>query len=38
MVRCATCGTEFSSLDEEEMDNHAGHQLQPIEPGDVPSA
>lgn len=32
-VRCATCGTEFSSTDSAEMQNHIGHDLVHVDPG-----
>jgi len=33
VVRCETCGTEFSSEDSAEAQNHAGHTLVHIDPG-----
>jgi hypothetical protein len=34
-VMCATCGTEFSSDDAAEMQNHDGHTLVFKDPGGV---
>jgi hypothetical protein len=30
-VKCTTCGTEFSSSDTAELQNHQGHTLEHIE-------
>lgn len=35
-IRCVDCGTEFSSTDEAELQNHDGHELVHIDPGGVP--
>jgi len=36
-VRCTTCGTEFPATDTAELENHAGHELQHIDPGGEPA-
>jgi hypothetical protein len=33
MIRCTTCGTEFSSADAAQVATHAGHSLEHIQQG-----